>query len=147
MRIFVEGMELMDCPKTYRVANVKVEQAADKYWLEVYLTLIDNSEHRQLQVGSFVVETPDRRNRYSITGPTGDTSIIKSVGGSEEYKYTRFSMPIEKEVFDILLNEAIVRFAVEDRSEQVPVRPKEEIRMVNGIAQGIGNYIGIKEGR
>lgn len=135
----------MDKPKTYRVANIRVEKDKDNYWLEIYLMLLDNSEHRKFQVGGFTVEAPDRQKRYPITGPTGESSIIKYVGGSEKHKYTRFSMPIGKIEYKLIQEEAIVRFKVEDFSEKDLLGHNESIIMVNGVPQNIDRTIGIKE--
>lgn len=131
----------MDKPKTYRVANVRVEKYEDNYWLEVYLMLLDNSEHRKFRVGGFSVETPDKQNSFSISGPTGETSIITYVGGSEKHKYTRFSMPIGKIEYKLIQEEAIVRFKVEDLSEKDLLRHNESIIMVNGVPQNIDRTI------
>lgn len=135
----------MDKPKTYRVANVRVDKEGNNYWLEVYLMLLDNSEHRKFQVGGFSVEIPDEKNSYPISGPTGETSIITYVGGSEKHKYTRFSMPIGKPEYKLIQEKAMVRFKVEDLSEKGHFRHNESISMVNGMPQDIDRVIWIKE--
>ena len=127
----------MDSAKTYSVANVRVEKDRGNYWLVIYLMLLDNSVHRKFQVGGFAVETPDRQNRYLITGPTGEYSIIKYVGGSEKHKYARFSMPIGEKEYDLIQRKAIVRFMVEDLSEKGNHRHSESFLIVNGKPQEI----------